>query len=80
MMIFLLLIKELIRTNTGKSYRIIFKGTSTSVPLLSDTAKNFPVDHKCILWNGYRTTRNSIWKFISEYKGESKEIDMPFNL
>lgn len=37
-------IKELIRSSTGKSYRIIFKGNSTSIPLLSDTAKNFSID------------------------------------
>ncbi|MBS4220830.1 methionine ABC transporter ATP-binding protein [Bacillus sp. FJAT-49711] len=37
-------IKELIKTNSGKTYRIIFKGISTSAPLLSDTAKKFSVD------------------------------------
>ncbi|MBW8349901.1 methionine ABC transporter ATP-binding protein [Bacillus sp. IITD106] len=37
-------IKELIKANSGKTYRIIFKGISTSAPLLSDTAKKFSVD------------------------------------
>lgn len=37
-------VKKMIQENDGKTYRIIFKGASTNIPLLSDTAKNFKVD------------------------------------
>ncbi|CAM4152155.1 methionine ABC transporter ATP-binding protein [Lederbergia lenta] len=72
-------IKKLIieneQSDSGKAYRIIFKGSSTSTPLLSDTAKNFSVDLN--VFHGMLTELQGIpfGNLIVNIKGEKEEIN-----
>ncbi|MBS4178534.1 methionine ABC transporter ATP-binding protein [Lederbergia citrea] len=67
-------IKELIKANSGKTYRIIFKGKSTNIPLLSDTAKNFSVDLN--VFHGMITELQGIpfGNLLVNMNGDSEEI------
>ncbi|MBS4195243.1 methionine ABC transporter ATP-binding protein [Lederbergia citri] len=67
-------IKELIKANSGKTYRIIFKGISTSAPLLSDTAKKFSVDLN--VFHGMLTELQGIpfGNLLVNIQGDSEEI------
>ncbi|MBS4222916.1 methionine ABC transporter ATP-binding protein [Lederbergia citrea] len=67
-------IKELIKANSGKTYRIIFKGNSTNIPLLSDTAKNFSVDLN--VFHGMITELQGIpfGNLLVNMNGDSEEI------
>ena len=69
------LIKESIQKKTGKTYRVIFKGSSTNVPLISDTAKNFSVDLN--VFHGMVTELQGIpfGNLLINIEGESEEID-----
>ena len=69
------LIKESIQKKTGKTYRVIFKGSSTNVPLISDTAKNFSVDLN--VFHGMVTELQGIpfGNLLINVEGESEEID-----
>jgi D-methionine transport system ATP-binding protein len=55
-------------------YRIIFKGSSTSVPLISNTAKNFSIDLNVI--HGMVTELQGIpfGNLLVEFKGDQEEI------
>lgn len=68
-------IKESIKGNIGKSYRIIFKGESTSLPLLSETAKKFEVDLN--VFYGMITELQGIpfGNLLVNINGDPKEID-----
>lgn len=71
-------IKKLIieneKSNTGRAYRIIFKGSSTSTPLLSDTAKKFSVDLN--VFHGMLTELQGIpfGNLIVNIEGSKEEI------
>ncbi|MCR2823109.1 methionine ABC transporter ATP-binding protein [Lederbergia panacisoli] len=68
-------IKELIKANSGKTYRIIFKGISTSAPLLSDTAKKFSVDLN--VFHGMLTELQGtpFGNLLVNIQGDSEEIE-----
>ncbi|MCJ8009422.1 methionine ABC transporter ATP-binding protein [Lederbergia wuyishanensis] len=68
-------IKELIRANSGRTYRIIFKGLSTSAPLLSDTAKKFQVDLN--VFHGMLTELQGIpfGNLLVNIQGDAEEIE-----
>ncbi|MBS4200196.1 methionine ABC transporter ATP-binding protein [Bacillus sp. FJAT-49732] len=68
-------IKELIKAKSGKTYRVIFKGLSTSAPLLSDTAKKFPVDLN--VFHGMLTELQGIpfGNLLVNIQGDSEEIE-----
>jgi D-methionine transport system ATP-binding protein len=55
-------------------YRIIFKGNSTSVPLISNTAKNFSIDLNVL--HGMVTELQGIpfGNLLVEFSGDQEEI------
>src|SRR5690625_140960 len=68
-------IKELIRNNIGKSYRIIFKGSSTSLPLLSETAKKFEVDLNVFYGMITELQKIPFGNLLVNINGDKQEID-----
>lgn len=68
-------IKEMLKSASGKVYRIIFKGNSTSSPLLSDTAKKFAVDLN--VFHGMLTELQGIpfGNLLVHIKGDHAEIN-----
>ncbi|MEK3887781.1 methionine ABC transporter ATP-binding protein [Bacillus sp. FSL K6-3431] len=60
--------------STDRAFRVIFKGSSTSTPLLSDTAKNFSVDLN--VFYGMITELQGIpfGNLLINMKGDSEEI------
>ena len=68
-------VKELIKANSGKTVRILFKGRSTGSPLLSDTAKNFAVDLN--VFHGLITELQGIpfGNLLVNIEGEREEIN-----
>lgn len=68
-------IKHSVKENIGKSYRIIFKGASTNLPLLSDTAKKFNID--LTVFYGMITELQGIpfGNLLVNINGDTEEID-----
>ncbi|MBS4174600.1 methionine ABC transporter ATP-binding protein [Bacillus sp. FJAT-49736] len=75
-------IQQLIQ-ESGKSdhqgiYRIIFKGASTSSPLLSNTAKKFSIDLNVLHGMVTELQGIPIGNLLVEFKGEKEEIHRAF--
>ncbi len=74
-------ILETVKQNKDQSfiYRVLFKGTSTNDPLLSDTAKKFPVDVNVIY--GMITELQGIpfGNLIVEFRGDQEDVQQAIN-
>lgn len=68
-------IKETILENNGRTYRIIFKGASTNIPLLSDTAKKFNVDLNVFYGTVTELQGIPFGNLFIHMNGEDEEID-----
>lgn len=68
-------IKKMIQENDGKTYRIIFKGASTNIPLLSDTAKKFGVDLNVFYGTVTELQGTPFGNLIIHIHGDDQEIN-----
>jgi D-methionine transport system ATP-binding protein len=68
------LITESSQTNLHNIYRIIFKGSSTNVPLLSNTAKKFSIDLNVLHGMVTELQGSAFGNLLVEFKGEQDEI------
>jgi D-methionine transport system ATP-binding protein len=68
-------IKTSIKENIGRSYRIIFKGASTDLPLLSDTAKKFQVDLTVFYGMITELQGTPFGNLLVNINGDAEEID-----
>jgi D-methionine transport system ATP-binding protein len=68
-------IQQLIMNNGHTNiYRIIFKGSSTNIPLISNTAKNFSIDLNVIHGMVTELQGSPFGNLLVEFKGDEEEI------
>jgi D-methionine transport system ATP-binding protein len=68
-------IQQLIMNNDHTNiYRIIFKGSSTNIPLISNTAKNFSIDLNVIHGMVTELQGSPFGNLLVEFKGDQEEI------
>ena len=68
------LINESSKLNSQGIYRIIFKGNSTNVPLISNTAKNFSIDLNVLHGMVTELQGQPFGNLLVEFKGAKEEI------
>jgi D-methionine transport system ATP-binding protein len=68
------LINESSQSNTNGIYRIIFKGNSTNVPLISNTAKHFSIDLNVLHGMVTELQGQPFGNLLVEFKGDREEI------
>ncbi|OLS39303.1 methionine ABC transporter ATP-binding protein [Bacillus sp. MRMR6] len=68
------IIMESSQTSLHNIYRIIFKGSSTSVPLISNTAKNFSIDLNVLHGMVTELQGSPFGNLLVEFKGDQEEI------
>lgn len=68
------LINESCQSNSHGIYRIIFKGNSTNVPLISNTAKHFSIDLNILHGMVTELQGQPFGNLLVEFKGDKEEI------
>ncbi|MFC5466908.1 methionine ABC transporter ATP-binding protein [Lederbergia graminis] len=68
-------IKDWMKASNGKTYRVIFKGNATNIPLLSDTAKKFSVDLNVFHGMVTELQGQPFGNLLINIQGDSNEIE-----